>query len=175
MAEEYNTNWMYEYGRYYAEIYQDENNQSPLPIIEEITRRQLAQEDILAEKANRYLFVDTCPIVTLRYAYDWHGKATDNLEKWANEARSRYDIFFLCGTDIPYEETPEREGDEQRHIFQSQIKSELITRGIPFIELKGTLQERIKRIKNVLDSFEKYSSLGQNIGMTNESIRIDER
>lgn len=74
-----------------------------------------------------------------------------------------YDIIFLCGDDIPYADTPERDGIEQRTSFQSQIKYELISRKIPFIELKGTLEERIKTVEEVLKSYEKYTSIGNSI------------
>lgn len=121
-------------------------------------------EEERLKTANRYLFTDTCPIVTLRYAYDWHGKATDKLLKFAKDAENRYDIFFLCGDEIPYADTPERDGIEQRRAFQRQIEAELLTRKIPYIPLSGTLQERMDKVSRVLNSYQKYTSLGKNIG-----------
>ncbi|MDO5556422.1 MAG: AAA family ATPase [Clostridia bacterium] len=163
MAKKYNTGFMFEYGRYHWDVYQKDRIET-LEQIEEITERQLAMEEERLKKANKYLFTDTCPLITLRYAYDWHGRATPKLLNWAKEAETRYDIFFLCGDDIPYADTPERDGIEQRTSFQNQIKSELITRKIPYIELKGTLQQRMDKVDRVLSEYKKYTSLAKNIG-----------
>ena len=160
MAKKYNTNFMFEYGRYHWDVYQRDRIET-IEQIEEITERHLAMEDERLKTANKYLFTDTCPIVTLRYAYDWHGKASDRLLEFAKEAEKRYDLFFLCGDDIPYADTPERDG---RTSFQSQIRSELLARKIPYIELNGTLQQRIKKVEGILNNYEKYTSLGKNIG-----------
>ena len=162
MAKKYNTNFMFEYGRYHWDVYQKDRIES-IEQIEEITERHLAMEDERLKTANKYLFTDTCPIVTLRYAYDWHGKASNKLLQYAREAENRYDIIFLCGDDIPYADTPERDGVEQRNSFQNQIKTELLLRKIPYIELRGTLQERMETVTRVLDNYEKYTSLGRNI------------
>lgn len=167
MAKRYNTNFMFEYGRYHWDVYQKDRIET-LEQIEEITERHIAMEEKRLETANKYLFTDTCPIVTLRYAYDWHGKPSDKLLQFAKDAESRYDIFFLCGDEIPYADTPERDGVEQRKAFQKQIEAELLTRKIPYIPLRGTLQERMMQVERVLNSYEKFTSLGRNIG---ESVR----
>lgn len=167
MAKKYNTNFMFEYGRYHWDVYQKDRIET-LEQIEEITERHIEMEEKRLKTANKYLFTDTCPIVTLRYAYDWHGRATDKLLEMAKTAESRYDIFFLCGDEIPYADTPERDGIEQRRAFQRQIEAELLTRKIPYIPLSGTLQERMNKVSRVLDSYQKYTSLGKNIGNNEE-------
>lgn len=163
MAKKYHTNFMFEYGRYHWDVYQKDRIET-LDQIVEITERHLAMENERLKTANKYLFTDTCPLVTLRYAYDWHGKANDRLLELAKEAETRYDLFFLCGDDIPYADTAERDGIEQRTSFQKQIKSELITRKIPYIELNGSLSHRMEKVERVLNDYEKYSNLGKNIG-----------
>ena len=174
MAKKYNTSFMYEYGRYHWDVYQKDRIET-IEQIEEITERHIAMEDERIKTANNFFFSDTCPIVTLRYAYDWHGKASEKLLKYAGEAEKRYDIFFLCGDDIPYADTPERDGIEQRKSFQSQIKSELLLRKIPYIELQGNLQERMDIVSRVLDNYQKYTSLGINIEKSlNKGIKCQE-
>ena len=93
MAKKYHTNFMFEYGRYHWDVYQKDRIET-IEQIEEITERHLAMEEERLKTANKYLFTDTCPIVTLRYAYDWHGKASDKLLEFAKEAEKRYDLFF---------------------------------------------------------------------------------
>ncbi len=162
IAKKYNTEYMFEYGRYHWDIYEQDRIET-LEQILEITQRHLQMEDERVIKANKYLFSDTCPFVTLRYAYDWHGKANPEILKLAQEAQSRYDIIFLCGDDIPYADTPERDGIEQRDSFQRQIKYELVSRKIPYIELNGSLEKRIEKVDTILNHYEKYSSLSQTI------------
>lgn len=162
LAKRFNTQFMFEYGRYHWDVYQKDRIET-ISQIEEITERQLQMEEDRLRKANKYFFTDTCPFVTLRYAYDWHGTASEKLLKYAQEAQTRYDLIFLCGDDIPYADTPERDGIEQRTSFQSQIRYELLSRKIPFIELTGSLEERIKTVEGVLKNYKKYSSIGNNI------------
>lgn len=78
------------------------------------------------------------------------------LEALARQAETRYDLVFLCGDDIPYDDTWDRSGDVQRKIFQRQIMADLIRRKVPFILLTGTLEERVAKVKNVLSHFRKY-------------------
>ena len=83
----------------------------------------------------------------------------------------------MCGDDIPYADTPERDGIEQRTSFQSQIRSELLSRKIPYIELNGTLQQRINKVERILNNYQKYTSIGKNIGDLPErqQSQLDER
>lgn len=94
------------------------------------------------------------------FAMDYHGFANERLTELARSAERRYDLVFLCGDDIPYDDTWDRSGDTNRHIFQQRIKSDLIQRKIPFITLIGSLDMRIKTVKNVLCKFRKWTSLG---------------
>jgi hypothetical protein len=50
-----------------------------------------------------------------------------------------------------------------RTIFQKQIHADLIRRRIPFITLRGKLEERMQTVIRVLKNFDKYSSLSDNL------------
>lgn len=101
MAKRFNTEFMFEYGRYHWDVYQKDRIET-IPQIEEITERQLQMEEDKLKKANKYLFVDTCPFVTLRYAYDWHGEASERLLQFAQEAQTRYDIIYTLNRNYAY-------------------------------------------------------------------------
>lgn len=68
-------------------------------------------------------------------------------------------IFFLCDTDIPYEDTWDRSGDVQRSEFQMKIIEDLNVRNIPYILLNGSLAERVDKVKKVLMNFQKFPVL----------------
>lgn len=160
LAAKFDTAWMPEYGREYWEKHQSERRLTPEQLVE-IAEGHIEREDCLIADANGYLFVDTNAITTYMFALDYHGKALPRLVELAERAASRYDLVFLCGDDIPYDDTWDRSGDVHRHIFQKKFKADLISRKIPFIPLHGSLEKRIGTVEAVLAQYEKYRSLGE--------------
>jgi len=158
LAQEYGTVWMPEYGREYWEKHQIERRLSLEQLIE-IAERHLEHEDNLLYQANQYLFTDTNAITTFMFSQYYHGKALPKLVELANLASSRYDLVFLCDTDIPYGNSWDRSGDVNRKTFQKQIIGDLLTRKVPFFVLSGNLETRISEVKRVLKKFQKYKSL----------------
>ncbi|MBT8137784.1 MAG: ATP-binding protein [Gammaproteobacteria bacterium] len=152
LAQHYDTAWMPEYGREYWMEHQESRRLSPEQLVE-IAEGHLQREKELLAKAKRYLFVDTEAIVTYHYALDYHGAALPRLIDLANAAADRYDFFFLCGTDIPYEDTWERSGRQHRERFQAQIRDDLLRRGVEFVELKGPLADRLETVRAILEGF----------------------
>jgi Predicted ATPase/kinase involved in NAD metabolism len=157
LAKKYSTVWMPEYGREYWEKNQI-NRRVNAEQMAEIAKGHIKREDKMVLDANRYLFVDTNAITTYMFGMDYQGYALPELETLALKAQSRYDICFLCCDDIPYDDTWDRSGDQKRQVFQKQIIADLKERRLPYIELKGTLEERIHIVESVLKSFKKYSN-----------------
>ncbi len=157
LARRYATVHMPEYGREYWEAHQQDRRLSPEQLVE-IARGHIVREDRLAAEANRYLFVDTNAITTYMFALDYHGFALPELEELALRAAARYDLVFLCGADIPYADTWDRSGDVKRLVFQKRIVADLKERRIPYIDLEGTVEERVGVVGSVLERFRKYES-----------------
>lgn len=160
LAAKFGTVWMPEYGREFWEKHQSERRLTPEQLVE-IAEGHIEREDRLSSDANGYLFVDTNAITTYMFALDYHGEALPRLTALAEQATNRYDLVFLCGDDIPYDDTWDRSGDVHRQVFQKKFKADLISRKIPFIPLHGSLEERICTVKSVLEQYEKYRSLGE--------------
>nr|WP_227013914.1 AAA family ATPase [Paenibacillus psychroresistens] len=159
MAVEYRTVWMPEYGRDYWEQHHIEHRLTAEQLVE-IAEGHLAKEEVLLAEANEYLFVDTNAITTYMFALDYHGAALPELGEMAVAAASRYDLVFVCGDDIPYDDTEDRSGEVHRAIFQKKIIADLLHRKIPFILLTGNLVARIEQVKAILARYSKYQSLG---------------
>jgi len=157
LAKRFNTCCASEYGREYWETHQVDRRLS-FEAFDEIATGHIAREDQAALNANKYLFVDTNAITTYMFALDYHGKAPALLTQLALENAQRYDLFFLCDDDIPYDDTWDRSGEQKRAVFQKQIVADLNERKIPYITLKGNLEERMTKVENVLASFIKYSN-----------------
>ncbi|MFN6565465.1 MAG: AAA family ATPase [Nostoc sp. ChiSLP01] len=158
LAKEYKTVWMPEYGREYWEQHQIERRLSLSQLVE-IAKGHLEREETLLLQANQYLFTDTNALTTYQFSLYYHKTVALELMQLAHQAVSRYDLVFLCDTDIPYDNTWDRSGEANRSIFQKQIKNELIVRKIPFFILQGNLDTRINFVKNVLSHYQKYHNL----------------
>lgn len=154
-AQQLDTVWMPEYGREYWEKHQSERRLSPEQLTE-IATGHLEREEEALLRANRYLFTDTDAITTYVYAQYYHGAASPKLAELARQAEKRYDLFLLCDTDIPYEDTWDRSGEVSRTQFQQRIKAELHARKVPYVVIKGTVEERFRHVKYILTKFNKF-------------------
>ena len=157
LAKRYNTTFASEYGRDYWTEHQVDRRIS-FEAFDEIAVGHLEREEIAFQEANKYCFVDTNAITTYMFALDYHGHAPELLTKLANENSRRYDLFFLCDDDIPYDDTWDRSGDQKRKVFHKQIIADLLDRRIPFIVLRGDLKTRMRKVEQVLERFRPYSN-----------------
>jgi NadR type nicotinamide-nucleotide adenylyltransferase len=149
LAARFRTQWMPEYGREYWETHQQDRRLSPEQLVE-IAEGHLEREEQLLLESNRYLFTDTNALTTLLFARHYHGYGLPRLVALADAATSRYSTTFLCGDDIPYEDTWDRSGEANRREFQEWTLEELRQRGIAHTEVTGSVEEREARIVEVL-------------------------
>jgi HTH-type transcriptional regulator, transcriptional repressor of NAD biosynthesis genes len=161
MAQEFGTVWMPEYGREYWEAHQENRRLSEDQLVE-IAEGHLERENRLLYEANRYLFTDTNALTTYVFSLYYHNHAAPRLVDLANKAFHRYDLVFLCGDDIPYDDTWDRSGEVNRQVFQRRVVSDLIERKIPYIELRGDLDERVRTVKRVLSRCRKFAGWVEN-------------
>lgn len=162
LAKTYNTVWMPEYGREYWDAHQDDRRLTMDQLVE-IAEEHRRREDELIGDANRLMFIDTDATTTFMFSKYYHGRAHRRLAELASETIHRYDLFFLCGAEIPYDETWDRSGRTQREVFQKRIRGDLLNRRIPFITLTGSLEDRMQHVAKVLNNFDKHRSLGDNL------------
>lgn len=157
LAKRYRTTFMPEYGREYWEAHQVGRRIS-LEAFDEIADGHILREEQAILNADRYCFIDTNAITTYMFSLDYHGRATPRLTALAEANARRYDLFFLCEDDIPYDDTWDRSGDQKRHVFHRQIIADLEMRRIPYIRLAGTLAERMAKVEAVLAEYTPYGN-----------------
>jgi NadR type nicotinamide-nucleotide adenylyltransferase len=155
LAQEYSTVWMPEYGREFWERHQVGRRLAPEQLAG-IAEGHLEREEALLREADRYLFTDTNALTTAVFARYYHGGMLPRLEELATLAVHRYDIVFLCGDDIPYDDTWDRSGAGNRALLQQMTLDELLRRNIPFIHLCGDMERRVGRVRDVLSGYRKY-------------------
>ncbi len=155
LANRHQTVWMPEYGREYWEQHQSERRLTCEQLVE-IALGHRQREDKLIPQSNRYLFIDTDATTTLQFSYYYHDRAHPQLISLANEARQRYDLFFVCAPDIPYDDTWDRSGDANRMEMHRRIVGDLITRKTPFQLLTGSIDQRCQQVEAALRSASKF-------------------
>lgn len=162
LAAHYQTVWMPEYGREYWEQHQADRRLTPEQLVE-IAEGHIEREETLLQEARDILFVDTDATTTCQFSQYYHGKALPQLVQLADQARSRYDIVFLCDIDIPYDDTWDRSGESNRVQMQKMIRADLLQRRIAYITLTGCLDARIQTVRTVLDQYDRYRSLADHL------------
>lgn len=161
-AELFETVHVPEYGRDYWDAHQIERRLSADQLVEIAIGHRIIEEKVMLE-ANRFLFVDTDATTTANFARHYHGSVDPRLMLLAEATRDRYDLFILCGDDIPYDVTWDRSGEVDRRIMQRRTRSDLIARRIPFVELRGSLDERLGILKGLLHDFDRFRPLGDHL------------
>lgn len=157
LAERLHTEWMPEYGRTFWEENQVNRRLTPGQLVT-IAEKHLELEDQCLLESNRFLFVDTSALTTYHFALDYHGSALPELERLAALSERRYDYVFLCGDDIPYEDTWDRSGEVRRAEFQQRLRQDLDRRGVIYKELTGDLETRANRVLEVIKNNDPWSS-----------------
>ena len=95
---------------------------------------------------------------TYHFSLDYHNATHPAVAALADECNQRYDLFFLCGTDIPYNDTWDRSGDVHRDRFQQKLEADLLARGTPFVRLTGSLEQRAEQVNQILRDFNSFTS-----------------
>jgi NadR type nicotinamide-nucleotide adenylyltransferase len=115
-----------------------------------IAQGQLAEEEKLAQKANKLLVCDTDLYVIKvwsEHKYQrCHRMILDQI------ARRSYDLYLLTGIDMPWQDDPLREYPDHamRHYFFHVYKDIVIHSGVPWALIEGTPAERLQRALAVI-------------------------
>lgn len=155
LARRCQTVWMPEYGKEYWEQNQH-NHRLSLEQLVELAQGHVEREEKLLLQAHNWLFTDTNVLTTLVFSYYYHNQAHARLEALAQQHQNRYDLYFLCDCDIPYEDTFDRSGPASREVMQKMIVADLEARNINFHCLSGSIEERGNKVLEVLRKKRKF-------------------
>ncbi|TWW02352.1 AAA family ATPase [Chitinophaga pinensis] len=140
LAAHYQTMWVPEYARQYLEGLSRPYEQSDLL---SIAKGQLVQEDQLAQQANRLLICDTDLHVIKVWSEHKYGNCDPEILQAIRDRK--YDLYLLTYIDIPWEEDPQREHPDptMREYFYNVYRDLVMASGVPWVEIKGSLDERM--------------------------------
>mgnify|MGYP000620820133 CR=1 FL=1 len=144
VAELYGTKHVDEYGR---TLFEEKEGKLVFDDLLRIAITHIAEEDEKRQYANKYLFVDTSPLTTMFYSNFMFSRIADELKELANR---KYDHVFFCQPDFAMVQDGTRQGEEFRKKQHEWYMSELAARNVEYTELSGSIEERVKMLKQVL-------------------------
>jgi len=140
LADYYQTVWVPEYARTYLDGLNRPYTQADILAI---AQGQVRLEQELELQARHLLICDT----ELLVAKVWSEHAFGQCPAWITRqlGEQHYDLYLLAGIDIPWEPDPQREHPHLREYFYQRYRQELISRGWPYVDVRGNLPERMRQ------------------------------
>ncbi|WP_307721747.1 ATP-binding protein [Massilia horti] len=146
LAKRYGTLWVPEYLREFVEMHGRTPHEHDQLFI---ARTQQEREDALALRARRFLFCDTAPLMTAVYSRFYWGRLEERLA--AFEQAHDYAWTLVAAPDLPWEpDGLQRDSDEVRQAVHHRLLQTLDERGIPFVLVTGSLQQRVRQVESLL-------------------------
>jgi NadR type nicotinamide-nucleotide adenylyltransferase len=106
-----------------------------------IAAGQARQTEKLARQANRLLVCDTDLLTTELWQEHYFGPPPSGTLGDAPPAH----LYLLCGLDVPWVADGLRDSPEHRPWFHARFLEELERRGLPYVPISGSPQERLER------------------------------
>ena len=157
LATHFDTCFTPEHGRDYWHANQV-NRRLSLAQLNALAHQHIEKEDLQLAQSNRYLFTDTNALTTAVFSEYYHGVVHPDLERLVQLSRRRYDLVLLCGDDIPYDDSEDRSGEDNRRLLQRATENKLHNLDIPYQRIDGALGVRASQVKDVLAKYNKWPS-----------------
>ncbi|MGV3743012.1 MAG: AAA family ATPase [Burkholderiaceae bacterium] len=146
LAAHYGTVWVPEYLREFV----DTHGRTPQEHEQFfIASTQVSHEDKAIERADRFLFCDTTPLITALYSRFYFGRIDEPLQ--ALVAARTYDFTIVTQPSGPWE--PDglmRESPEVRQTIHEQLLAALDAKGSAYLMVDGSVEERVRQVKAYL-------------------------
>jgi NadR type nicotinamide-nucleotide adenylyltransferase len=146
LARHYETVVAPEYGRFHTEAFG--SGATTPEDMRQIVMGHLAGVKAASLRANRVLIEDTDPVLTAV----WSDTLAGSRDPWFDAYRDYPDLYLLCDIDLPWVDDGTRyfRDPAVRRNFQRACERELATRGVKFVHIRGTPeQRRLKAIEAV--------------------------
>ena len=148
LAAAYESAWVPEYGRVYTELGRPADAPWTSWEFTHIARVQCWWEDFLAGLAHRVLFCDTDAFTTAVFHEAYLGSPATAFEELASR---RYDLYVVCGLDVPWARDGFREFEEERRRHHEIYLEHARTSGSPSLLVEGPEEERLAAAREAVD------------------------
>jgi NadR type nicotinamide-nucleotide adenylyltransferase len=149
LAEHYNTVWVPEYSRVFLKKTTGKYTEKDLV---QILNGQLDIEKNLIEKANKFLFCDTDPLVIWIWSMVKYGYVDPQIENALKN--HNYDFYLLTYPDLPWENDEFRESENRLTDIYKIYLEKLNALKYPYEVISGNGNSRLKSAINILKSLE---------------------
>jgi HTH-type transcriptional repressor of NAD biosynthesis genes len=149
LARAYGTAWVPEYGRPYTEIGRDRDAPWTSEEFTRIAQMQCWYEDCLATGARALLFCDTDAFTTALFHEVYLGEPTHAFDDLV--ARP-YELFVVCGLDVPWRHDGIREFEEQRHWMHERYLERVQASRSPWVLVEGPPEARLGQARAAVDA-----------------------
>jgi NadR type nicotinamide-nucleotide adenylyltransferase len=148
LASRYGTLWNPEYGRPYTQVGRPPGAPWTNWEFTHIARIHCWYEDFLATLAHRVLFSDTDAFTTALFHEVYLGTPATGFEDLVERP---YDLFVVCGLDVPWRYDGVREFEEQRRWMQERYLERARTSGRRWLVVEGPLERRVEDAVGAVD------------------------
>jgi NadR type nicotinamide-nucleotide adenylyltransferase len=153
LAKYYDTVYVKEFSRIYAEAKSQHNLKLTKEDVLPIAIGQMTLENEQIKKANRLLICDTDLLETKVYSeFYYEGFCPDVVKKYA--CKNHYDLYFLTYIDIPWEADGIRDQPKTRLQMFNAFKQALVDSKKRYVLIEGSFEKRlnicIKQIDKLL-------------------------
>jgi NadR type nicotinamide-nucleotide adenylyltransferase len=148
LALAYGVAWNPEYGRPYTELGRDHERPWTSEEFTWIARIQCWYEDCLAASTRQLLFCDTDAFTTALFHEVYLGRPTHAFD---DLVQRRYDLFLVCGLDVPWRHDGIREFEEQRHWMHERYVERAQSSGSPWVVVVGPHEARMAQARGAVD------------------------
>jgi NadR type nicotinamide-nucleotide adenylyltransferase len=149
LAHDYGTVWNPEYGRPYTQLGRERGAAWTSDEFTHIARIHCWYEDFLAELARDVLFVDTDAFTTAVFHEVYLDRPTT---AFADLVDRPYDLFVVCGLDVPWRHDGIREFDKQRRAMHERYVARAADSGSPWQIVEGSLERRLATAAAAVDA-----------------------
>lgn len=149
LATTYGTVFNPEFGRPYTELGRDREAPWTSEEFTHIARLHCWYEDFLSAFATRVLFSDTDAVTTALFHEAYLGSPAHGFDELI--ART-YDLFLICGLDVPWAGDEIREFEHQRQWMHDRLLDRASASGRPWQLLEGPHDARLAAARTAVDS-----------------------
>ena len=150
LAKHYKTCWVPEYGRTYTEgrIYTKQEAWESWEFTF-IAEQQNAFEDALEKIASKVLICDTDAFATGIWHEKYLGSESEEVKRLYKDRK--YDLYILTDPATPYAKDDIRIGEDSRLWMHERFVQELERMGRKYIVVKGSREERVRKVVEEID------------------------
>jgi HTH-type transcriptional regulator, transcriptional repressor of NAD biosynthesis genes len=139
LARHFNTVWVPEFARDYLAAKGVVCLLEDMPVI---AQGQVESEERLAREANRLLICDTELITTSLWHERYWGWCPAWLSELAEARASRYSLFLLSDSTLPWIDDGLRDSPDHRGWFDERFLRILRAQALPYVVLSGSYEQR---------------------------------